>query len=166
MRKGDEVLYQGDGVVRPSRGTVCTEEEGKVRQEFKDETDINRIVHRLSSGVVPMVSARPGEYLDVSGFSGGLREALDRVHDAEVAYLALPAGVRRHFKDALSFTQAFETEDGVAQLRELGVIAPTEEEVADAREAAAEDRARRRADRRAEAARVEAAKKPPTDVKA
>jgi len=137
--------------------TICPPEEGKTRQEFADQVDLNKIVSRLVQGVVP-TDVREGVFLDMTSLSGGLHVALERVRKAEAIFASMPAAVRTAFdNDVVKYTEAFESEEGIKRLRELKVIPETEETLADRREAAFEARAVARAEVRARVARVKAA---------
>lgn len=143
----------------PSKGTCCTAEEGKTRQEDAKAADINVIMGQLARGIVP--ASREGVFADVSEI-GDFRQMMEDVRRGKEAFESLDASVRAAFgNDAAAFVEAFQSEEGVAKLKELGVVAPTEEELADRREAAAESRADKRREARELAKRVEAAKSPP-----
>jgi len=53
-----EIVYQGSGKLYPSKGTVCTAEEGKTRQEDAAAADINAILARRCRGCCPWRSAK------------------------------------------------------------------------------------------------------------
>lgn len=158
---GPRIVYD-DATVLPSVGTFCTAEEGRTRQEDAGAADLMGILRRVSDGVLP-ASRGPGYFGDVSDI-GDFRQAQEQVMRGEAAFMSLDADVRSAFKnDPALFIEAFQSEDGIAQLRRLKVIPETEETLADRREAAAENRAARRALERERAARIreaEAAKPP------
>lgn len=150
------VLYKSDGVVRRSVGTVCTAEEGMTRQEQASQADIETIVSRVMAGGLPEL--REGVFADVSAIPRDLHSALEQVRRATLEFNAMPPRVRNAFgNDMAAFTDAFQSEEGRAKLKGLGVIQPSEEELADRREAAIERRAVERAARRAKDERVRAA---------
>lgn len=155
------VVYDEVTVV-PSRGTMCTAAEGRTRQEAAAATDINRIVERMTQGILPGgLSERPGQFLDLSDV-GDLHTSLERVRRAKDAFQSLPAHVRSAFgNDVVKFTEAFGSDEGVAKLRELRVVAETEDTLSERREASAEVRAEQRREARELAKRVEAARVPP-----
>lgn len=144
-------------------GTVCPPEEDRTRQEDAAAADINAILARMGQGQLPLTLAeKQGIFADVSGM-GDFRESVERVRVGGERFAQLSADVRSAFEnDSALFVEAFQTPEGLERLRELGVVAPSEEALADRREAAAEERARLRAAVRAENARVEAARKPPS----
>lgn len=147
-----------DEVTRsPSKGTCCTAEEGKTRQSEAALCDINLIVARLSRGEVATFR-EDGVYADVSDI-GDFRESLEKVRRANEAFAALSPRIRNAFEnDPGKFVDAFQSPDGTAKLRELGVIPELEETVAERKEAAAEARAEKRREARELAKRVEKAK--------
>lgn len=159
----DPIRYDSDGQVYPSIGTSCTEEEGKTRQEDALSADVNVILARALRGGVPL--PQPLDelvYADVSQITD-FRDAMERVTRANSAFLQLDAKVRKAFdNDAALFLDAFQSEDGLRQLEELGVVKirnPVAE--LEAAEAAVEERALSRSAVRARAARVKAAENPP-----
>lgn len=70
--------------------------ESRTKQSFQDETDLNRIMKRYRDSGVPPVPA-PGRML-YGDFSSGddFKAVLDRVHDAERQFMALPSFIRDH----------------------------------------------------------------------
>lgn len=165
MTKRETVEYLGDGKVYRSRGTCCTEAEGRTRQSEADAADINKIMARAIREQLPPVGREGGVYVDLSDI-GSLHESLERVRRAQGAFASLDAQVRNAFEnDPAKFVDAFQSVDGVAKLRELKVIPETEETLADRREGAAEARAEKRREARELAKRIEAAKAPPGTAK-
>lgn len=155
------IVYKGDGKIHRAQGTFCDPAEDRTRQEGADSCDINKIVDRMARGILPTFSRQEALYADMTEI-GDLHESLERVRRAEEAFMSLPAAVRTAFdNDVAKFTAAFQSDEGVAKLRELKVVPETEETLLDRREAAFEERKRRRADKRAEEERVRAAVKPP-----
>lgn len=143
----------------PSKGTCCTAEEGRTRQEDAKAADINVIMAQMARGIAP--APREGVFMDVSEI-GDFRTMVETVRRGKEAFEALDADVRAAFEnDPVLFVDAFKSEEGIAKLRELKVIAETEETLADRREAASEARADKRREAREVAKRVEAAKLPP-----
>jgi hypothetical protein len=156
------VVYD-DATVLPSRGTKCTLAEGKTRQEDAKSADVNEILARVLRGAVPL--PQPLEdlvYADVSGIVD-FRDAMEKVTRANSAFMQLDAKVRSAYdNDPALFLDAFQSEDGVRKLEELGVVKVRRPEAErDAAEAAVEDRAAKRREARELAARLEAAKSPP-----
>lgn len=158
-----EILYRGDGKVHRSRGTYCTEDEGRTRQEDAAQADLGRIVGSMVAGGLPEM--RQGVFADISDLKD-LHGSLEQVRRARLAFNAMTPAVRAAFaNDMAKFVDAFQSEQGRARLCELGVIDPSEDVLADRREAAIERRAIERAAARALAERVEAAKQGPAPTK-
>lgn len=158
------VLYQSDGVVRRSVGTFCTAEEGMTRQEQVGQADIQTIVSRVMAGGLPEL--REGIFADVSAIPRDLHSALEQVRRATLEFNAMPPRVRNAFNnDMADFTDAFQSEEGQAKLKKLGVIPPTAEELEDRRERAIEDRAAKRIVDRERARRVAEAESDPPKFK-
>lgn len=154
-------FYSSDGVVRPNQGTTFPVDEGKTRQEFKAETDINNLMKRGEAALVPLMREQ-GLFADVSQI-GDLHDCLEKVRRAGEVFMALPAEVRSAFdNEPALFTKAFETPEGQARLRELKVLAELPEVILERQEAAIESRSLRRSEARALAARIAAAQAPPT----
>lgn len=160
MARLDEV-YKSDGShERPNVGTICTLEEGKTRQEFKAESDINTLMKRGEAAIVPALRDG-GFFADVSQI-GDLHDCLEKVRLANDVFAALPPAVRAAFENRPElFTKAFDNPDGIAKLRELKVVAEDPAVVIEAAEAAVESRAAARAVERARVARVKAAEVDP-----
>lgn len=160
MPRLDEV-YKSDGShERPNVGTFCTAEEGKTRQEFKAESDINTLMKRGESAIVPNLRDG-GFFADVSQI-GDLHDCLEKVRLANDVFAALPPGVRAAFdNEPAKFTKAFDNPEGIAKLRELKVVAEDPAVVQEAAEAAFESRAQARARNRERDARVKAAEADP-----
>lgn len=73
----------------------CTKEEGKTKQSFKDEVDINLIMKKVEkTGVWPTDVLRNNpQYGDFSS-SGTYQDALNTVLNAQTMFFAMPAEFR------------------------------------------------------------------------
>lgn len=71
--------------------------EFRVKQEFKDEVDINRIIERRDRGIQPppWMTARTPFYGDFSDAPASFQEAFALVQEAEEAFLSLPLAMRK-----------------------------------------------------------------------
>lgn len=79
----------------PRPKLVCGE--GRTKQAFKDEADINNIVARYrATGMLPHVAARRGVFADVSKL-GDFRTQLDTLTVFKQAFETLPAVLRSRF---------------------------------------------------------------------
>jgi len=102
-----------------------TGDPGMTRQEFADECDINTIMERYEkTGVVSHVNKAQPVYLDTSLYRG-LQASMDAFKEAQQAFLALPAKVRKEFdNDAQAFVDFAVNPENVERMREWGLAAP------------------------------------------
>ena len=106
--------------------------DGKTRQEFRDESDINTLMKRYETTGIPPWVDDTGErrFLDVSDVPD-FQSAMQIVIDAENAFMALSAQVRKEFEnDPGNFLryveQAGSDEEKAKRLREWGLLKPVE----------------------------------------
>lgn len=64
------------------------------KQEFKDESDINKIVERAKRGIEPRLNPVQAQYGDVSNLPS-FEEAFDIVQAAHETFMSLPARLRK-----------------------------------------------------------------------
>lgn len=102
-----------------------SDDPGLTRQEFAEECDINTIMERYErSGVVSHVNRAEPVFLDTTLYKG-LQASMDAFKEAEMAFLALPAKVRREFdNDPQKFVDYAVDPTNVEQMREWGLAAP------------------------------------------
>lgn len=95
------------------------------RQEFAEECDINNIMARYErTGVWPMLDAPQPRYLDCSEIPD-FQSAMQTVLDANVAFMSLPASVRRDFdNDPAQFVDFACDPENIGQMREWGLAPP------------------------------------------
>lgn len=127
-----EVLSPGL-VKRPRVYANLDYKNSRVQQHFKDECDINKIVHRFrSNGVVPRLIERDpsfGDFTDVPTF----QDSLHIVIKAQAQFDALPAEVRKRFSnDPQEFLSFVSIPENRPELVKLGfatepVVPPTPE---------------------------------------
>lgn len=103
-------------------------DDGMTRQEFAEECDINALMARYQkTGLLPQdPNRRPiyGEFADLPSFM----EAQQILMDANDAFMALPAVVRRQFEnDPAKFVAFAEDEKNIDQLRVWGLAEPLDE---------------------------------------
>lgn len=99
------------------------------KQASKDETDINFILAGYQqTGVLPFAErAKLAQYGDVSNI-GSFQECVNRVKEAESAFMALPATVRdRYANDPAELLAAVDAAsngdpDALAELVQVGVL--------------------------------------------
>lgn len=99
--------------------------ESLTRQEFGAECDINNLMKRYANaGVISHVNNTQPRYLDLSE-TPDLMTALNMMHNAQEAFMRLPATVRREFEnDAVAFVEFASKEESLPKLREWGLAAP------------------------------------------
>lgn len=112
-------------VIDSETGEVTFEpDKGKTRQEFKEETDINVIVERMTDKQATDWLEQHEEWLksavDQTVPNIEYRELLAVVMDAEERFLDLPADVRAGFNnDPAEFMEFVQSEGGDIELAEL-----------------------------------------------
>lgn len=106
-------------------GTVCREEK-ITRDSEKDQADINKIMKRAEQqGIIPL-SAREGQFLDLSQV-GDFREAREAVRLANEYFMSLPAESRAVFdNDAAKLLDAVNDPAQLQLLEEAGIVPKAE----------------------------------------
>lgn len=115
-----------------SNGTVSKDhdhvnnEPSMTRQEFRDECDINTIMARYDGYLSdPMRVMREPMYVDFTSMPGSLMDAMDMFREAEVAFMSLPAKVRKEFdNDPAMFVDYASDPENLGQMREWGLAPP------------------------------------------
>lgn len=99
-------------------------DDGRAKQEFAEECDINTIMARYAkTGTVPTNVGQPfyGDFADLPSF----QEAHEIIRLAEEAFMSLPATVRREFdNDPGAFVRFAEDEANLEQMRLWGLARP------------------------------------------
>lgn len=100
----------------------CFLTQGRTKQSFKEECDINNIMARyLKTGVLEHVRQTVGQYLDVTG--ADFQSAQDLVAGANSMFHMLPAHIRTKFdNDAGKFLDYMENPRNAEEARELGLL--------------------------------------------
>jgi len=108
-----------------SSGLICSPNEDRTQQKFKDECDINVIVRRFGiTGQLP-TDGRIPMYGDFTGI-GDYRDALDAIRLAEQSFLQLPAAIRRELgDDPQRFVEFCQDPKNLPQLKEWGLTRTT-----------------------------------------
>ncbi|UDN67806.1 internal scaffolding protein [robinz microvirus RP_132] len=122
---GEEIsscYVEHDPVDMFPEGPSCT------RQEFADECDINVLMAQYEkTGVLNHFNNGQPQYLDLTEFPDDLQGSLALMKEAEIAFMRLPAGVRREFdNDPLDFVSFASDPNNLDQMREWGLAAPAE----------------------------------------
>lgn len=104
---------------------LAFDEPSQTRQEFKDECDVNVLMARYEkTGVMPMSNGMEPAYLDIVD-TPPLMEALQIMHDAQEAFMRLPAATRREFdNDPVEFVKFAQNADNLDKMREWGLAEP------------------------------------------
>lgn len=96
----------------------------RTQQQFKDEVDINTIVHRFGlTGELPENVRVPqsGDFTNVTDY----QTAMNLVVQAREAFMELPAEVRYRFHNDPQELQRFvENKDNLEEARKLGIAVP------------------------------------------
>lgn len=147
---------QGELVVRTALGPVLKvpilfpADEGRTKQSFKDECDINVLMKRYEdTGSLEHVNKRVALYRDVT--AENFQDAMELLANARGAFMDLPASVRDRFDNDPAKMLAFvEDPDNLAEAESMGLLSPegsarAAQEAADAHEAATQVAANRAA---------------------
>lgn len=105
------------------------EDDGRTRQEFAEDCDINNIMARYEkTGVISHNSPREPMYLDFTEIPDDLQSTLQMLEDAREAFMTLPASVRRDFdNDPTAFIEYASDPNNIDQMREWGLAKPLEQ---------------------------------------
>lgn len=95
------------------------------RQEFAEECDINTIMERYeATGAISHVNRAEPFYLDTTLYPS-LQQSMDAFREANAAFLALPAHVRREFdNDPQKFVDFASDDKNIERMREWGLAEP------------------------------------------
>lgn len=104
---------------------ICDPAEGRTRQEFADEVDVNQVMARFEkTGQLPNFVGSAPQYLDVSEVPD-LITALNVVEAAKAAFMTLPAKTRAEFEnDPVQFVAFAENPENLDRMREWGLAPP------------------------------------------
>lgn len=108
----------------------------RVQQQFRDETDINRIVARYTlTGTLPPEHSRQGSYLDVS--STDFLASQNLVADIRARFDRLPAKLRSKFANSPhQMLRWLEDKENLAEAVRLGLLPESSLPVDEAAQAA------------------------------
>lgn len=105
---------------------------GMTRQEFREECDINTIMKKYeTTGQLPqnLQSSEP-VYWDTTIVPGDLITAMEQVQQAELAFMRLPASVRKEFdNNAMAFCDFAVDPANLEQMRKWGLAPPAVEAI-------------------------------------
>lgn len=99
-------------------------DEGRTKQSFKDECDINNIMARFQkTGVIAFANKFQARYGDVTGVD--FANAMRVVADARTMFAELPARVRERFaNDPARFLEFVQNPANKDEARALGLLKP------------------------------------------
>lgn len=110
-------------MVSPYRTPVTLDAKGgKTKSEFKEECDLNVLMARYKkTGILPAGRNAMPQYFDASEVPD-FHQAMQLVIDAEVAFMRLPASVRKQFgNDPTAFLEYATDPKNVDQMRKWGL---------------------------------------------
>lgn len=104
--------------------------DGRTKQAFKDEADINKMIARFDrTGLLDNVNVKQGVYADVSELRD-YKSALDVVSSANSLFAELPALIRERFEnDPAQLIEFLDDPKNVDEAVELGLVVKREESV-------------------------------------
>lgn len=110
------------------RVVLDTGKETRVQQQFKDLSDVTRIVKKFNrTGEIDYTSRNAAFYADISD-AKSLGESLVFIESARQSFLALPSDVRKYFdNDPLKLTEFVSDPNNYGKAAELGLL--TEEKL-------------------------------------
>lgn len=111
----------GSTHVRGERLNARVEADGRTRQAFKDECDINKLLARYAkTGALSHFAKHGGEYMSVSPVE--FQEALNTVIEADKLFRDLPSKLRGRFNnDPSEFLGFVQNPDNADEMVELGL---------------------------------------------
>lgn len=114
---------------KTSRLSISFPADGRTKQSFKDECDINTIMARYrSTGILPNINELPAQYLDVSEMDYQAHQNF--IAGAKTMFGELPSGLRNRFgNDPGAFLAFCSDEKNRPELAEMGLLRPIAEPV-------------------------------------
>lgn len=109
-----------------SATSIDCSHDGKTRQEFAAECDINVLLAKYeTTGVLNHYSRMEPLYMDLGDGVPDLATALAYLERAQEAFMTLNASARREFdNDPVKFVQFAENPDNLPRMREWGLAPP------------------------------------------
>lgn len=106
------------------RVQISFPEEGRTKQSFKDECDINLIMAKFTkTGAINHVNTFGQTY----GFANSIdfTEAMQLITTAQQMFDGLPSAIRTQFEnDPSQFLDFVQDDDNTAEMQKMGLIAP------------------------------------------
>jgi len=99
--------------------------DSRTKQAFQQETDINNIMRQHEKGLlVDHLNAHRGDYGDFID-APDYHTALNRIHEADKAFMTIPAHIRAEFNnDPAEFLDFAQNPDNLDDMREMGLAPP------------------------------------------
>lgn len=99
--------------------------QSRTKQAFKDEVDINQILRKHEKGLtVEHLNRYQGQYGDFIN-AGDYHSDLNKIVEAEVAFLSIPAEIRAVFNnDPAQFLEFAQDPDNLDEMRNMGLAPP------------------------------------------
>ncbi len=131
MTKHSEVKQRSMVIPHQPVKTDCTEG-GRTHQSFRDECDINQIMAKYhKTGAMEQVNERAQVFGDFSGVDD-YQTSLNRIIDADMAFMTLPSDVRDRMKnDPAELLRFLHDEDNREEAVSLGLVEAPAEPVVD-----------------------------------
>lgn len=107
--------------------TVYPDGPSMTRQEFAEECDINTIMKRYEGRDIGAIMRSDIEpmYVDFTSVPNDLMGYMEKMREAELAFMTLPASVRREFdNNALAFVDYASDPESLDQMRTWGLAPP------------------------------------------
>lgn len=110
--------------------------DSRTKQAFREETDINNILRKHEKGLlVDHLNEHQGQYGDFIN-APDYHTALNRIHEADDAFMTIPAEIRARFNnDAAEFLAFAQEPENIDQMREMGLAPPARPEPVISKEA-------------------------------
>ncbi|WNK12825.1 MAG: internal scaffolding protein [Microvirus sp.] len=108
------------------RQTISFPEQGKAKQEFKNECDINNIMARFDkTGMLSFTNRFQPQYGDTTGIE--FQSAMETIAQGRSMFQELPSGIRNRFKnDPAQFLDFVHDERNIEELRAMGLLRPSD----------------------------------------
>lgn len=101
---------------------ICTEEEDRAKQSFKEECDINTIMEKFRVNGIPPIAPLPNGYGDFTGISD-YQSAMNVIVAANEAFEEMPSKIRNRFNnDPREFVDFCTDENNKEELIKLGLL--------------------------------------------
>lgn len=101
---------------------------GRTKKNFAPECDINNILQKYSTGVLPVGNKVLPKFDDVSNVPD-YQQALNAVNDAQARFAALPSNVRSRFENNPALFLAFASDSkNREEMEKMGLLTPKAKE--------------------------------------